>query len=108
MKQAFTLKLMEIQYLPTHQFDGWKIHFVINGEINVNIESERHDLISEDIIVVNPMEIHSVSSNKDNLTMIMQIDRKQLEEMLKEDFQFRFNCNTTGAYSSREDITDSK
>ena len=103
MKQAFTLKLLEIQHLPTHQFDGWKIHFVINGEINVNIESERHDLISEDIIVVNPMEIHSVSSNKDNLTMIMQIDRKQLEEMLKEDFQFRFNCNTTGAYSSREE-----
>jgi beta-xylosidase/AraC-like DNA-binding protein len=103
MRQAFTLKLMEIQHLPTHQFDGWKIYFVINGEVSVNIESERYDLISEDIIVVNPLEIHTVSSDKDNLTMIIQINRKQLEEMLKEDFQFRFNCNTTGAYSSIEE-----
>ncbi|MCR1955531.1 helix-turn-helix domain-containing protein [Clostridioides mangenotii] len=103
MKQPFTLKLMEIQHIPMKQFDGWIIHFVINGEVTVVIEGEKHELTDEDIIVVNPLEVHSITSYKDNLTMIMQIDKNQLEEMLKQDYQIRFECDTTKNLNTRDE-----
>lgn len=94
MEHPFNIKMVEIQNIPVNQYDGWRIYFVIDGEVNAEIVGEKYKLSYEDIVIINPFETHRLYSDKENLVMVMSIDKREFENLIKYNYQVRFDCNT--------------
>lgn len=67
--------LANISQYPIHWKDSLEIFFVLKGQIEIGIESERYTLEEKQIEIVNPNEASWIrGKNKDNLVLIVDID----------------------------------
>lgn len=94
--------LHKVNIVPNHWHDSLEILFLLDGEVILNKGSIEYKLKKEDVVVINPNEVHTIKSLKDNMVLALQIDK----QILKESFpnkDIRFECNSASYdYETKE------
>ena len=69
------IHLAKIKEYPIHWKDSLEILFVLEGRVDVGIETEQYTLQTRQIEIINPNEVSWISSlDGDNLVLIVDID----------------------------------
>ncbi len=69
-----------LNYTQNHWHDALEILFVLEGSIHIGIGNSVHQLQKEDLIVINPNEIHTTSAHSGNLVLALQISSDWLNK----------------------------
>jgi len=69
-----------LNYTQNHWHDALEILFVLDGNIQIGIGNSSYLLQKEDIIVINPNEIHTTSAQNANLVLALQISSDWLQK----------------------------
>ncbi|WP_226793502.1 GH39 family glycosyl hydrolase [Bacillus sp. B1-b2] len=67
--------------------------YVIKGRLQVCVEKKEYDLGRSDFLLINSNELHSFTSNEENLFILFQLDYIKLSELLAQS-KLLFTCNT--------------
>ncbi len=67
-----------LNYTQNHWHDALEILFVLDGTIHIGIGNSIYQLQKEDLIVINPGEIHTTSAQDANLVLALQISNEWL------------------------------
>ena len=68
-----------IHNYPTHWHNSTEIIYVLEGSINISIDTDSFTLKENEVEIINPDECHSFSSENDNKVLIFQSITKTLE-----------------------------
>lgn len=89
----FRIFVHNLNYTQNHWHDALEILFVLDGTIHIGIGNSVFQLQQEDIIVINPNEIHTTSARNANLVLALQISNDWLGKYSA--FQgIRLSCNS--------------
>ncbi len=69
-----------LNYTQNHWHDALEILFILEGEIHIGIGNCVYQLKKEDLIVINPNEIHTTSAQHANLVLALQISSDWLNK----------------------------
>lgn len=69
-----------LNYTQNHWHDALEILFVLDGSIHIGIGNSVYQLRKEDLIVINPNEIHTTSAQNANLVLALQISSDWLNK----------------------------
>ena len=72
-----------IHNYPTHWHNSTEIIYVLEGSINISIDTDSFTLKENEVEIINPDECHSFSSENDNKVLIFQIDPDFLKSITK-------------------------
>ena len=72
-----------IHNYPTHWHNSTEIIYVLEGSINISIDTDSFTLKENEVEIINPDECHSFSSENDNKVLIFQIDPDFFEKYYK-------------------------
>lgn len=72
--------LHNLNYTQNHWHDALEILFMLDGTIHIGIENLVCQLHKEDLIVINPNEMHTTSSSNANLVLVLQISNDWLNK----------------------------
>ena len=73
-----------IHNYPTHWHNSTEIIYVLEGSINISIDTDSFTLKENEVEIINPDECHSFSSENDNKVLIFQIDPDFFEKYYKD------------------------
>lgn len=91
-----SINLANIMNYPLHWHNSIEILYVLNGTLNITIESDKYELIEKDIEIVNIDETHSIeSSDTDNRVLVFHIDPYFFEKYYSDIENMFFFTNTT-------------
>lgn len=85
-----------LNYVQNHWHDALEILFVLDGNVHIGIGKHVYELDKEDLIVINPNEIHTTSSTGTNLVLALQISSRWMDKYpaFKD---IRLSCNSRSA-----------
>ena len=69
-----------LNYTQNHWHDALEILFVLDGNIRINLGNSSYELAKEDLIVINPNEVHSTNASKANLVLALQISNEWIKK----------------------------
>lgn len=69
-----------VSYVQNHWHDALEVLFVLRGEIDIAIDNCHYHMRDEDILVINPNEMHTVRSDSQNLVLALQVPRELIDE----------------------------
>lgn len=103
----FSLRILNLRKMIEQKKDGISLLFVIRGQFQVKIENETYIMNDDDIVVINPLQYWAVKQVPDaGLIVILQVEKKEIEEVIKSNWTAMFNCNsvknTIGFYQKKE------
>ncbi|GAA0712152.1 hypothetical protein GCM10008904_25070 [Paraclostridium ghonii] len=93
--------LNNVRVSPSHWHDNIEILFVLDGEAEVTLNSGKYKLRKEDVFLVNKNHIHKITSDKDNIILVVQIQKEIIEEYFDEEVYFKCNSSIY-EYDSKE------
>ena len=93
-----------IHNYPTHWHNSTEIIYVLEGSINISIDTDSFTLKENEVEIINPDECHSFSSENDNKVLIFQIDPDFFEKYYKDIRNVFFYTNS----NDEEDQTGEK
>ena len=73
-----------IKYYPTHWHNSIEIIYVLEGSLNISIDTDKFLLKENEVEIINPDECHSFSSEVSNKVLIFQIDPDFFEKYYKD------------------------
>lgn len=73
------VKLTNIEEYPIHWHDVLEIMIILQGSINISVESDVYRLREGEIEIINMDEAHRISSDSDNLVLVVHIDLNFLQ-----------------------------
>lgn len=88
------ISLQNINKTVRHVHNGIELLLVIRGSICVEIGKNKYSLSSNDIILINNNCIHNVSSNNDNLVIVLHVDSDFLNENANILLENSYECNS--------------
>lgn len=65
------------QYIPHYHSDAMEFVYCLNGSVNFTIAHENMTLKTGEIVLVEHDNVHSISSDTDNIIMLIHIDTKK-------------------------------
>lgn len=102
-----SIRLATIINYPLHWHNSIEILYVLKGNLNIVIGSDKYELIEKDVEIVNIDETHSiVSSDKDNMVLIFHIDPCFFEKYYTDIENMFFFTNTTDDKAQENDKYD--
>lgn len=73
------VKLINIEEYPIHWHNVLEIMIILQGSIDISVESDMYRLKEGEIEIINMDEAHRISSDNDNLVLIVHIDLNFLQ-----------------------------
>lgn len=94
LNKNIKISLEKIIDTTKHLHNGVEFLFVINGKLIVEKGGDIYDLKSNNVILINNRDIHSIRSNSNNLAIVLHIDNEFLERNCNEILTKHFICNS--------------
>lgn len=94
LNKNIKISLEKIIDTTKHLHNGVEFLFVINGNLIVEKGGDIYNLKSNDVILINNRDIHSIRSNSNNLAIVLNIDNEFLERNCNEILTKHFICNS--------------
>lgn len=94
LNKNIKISLEKIIDTTKHLHNGVEFLFVINGNLIVEKGGDKYNLKSNDVILINNRDIHSIRSNSNNLAIVLHIDNEFLERNCNEILTKHFICNS--------------
>lgn len=93
-KMQMNIFIHSVNYVQNHWHESLEILFVLNGNVNIVLDDNAYNLSKEDVIVINANEVHTISSNEDNIILALQIPIDFIKPYYEDIENIRFNCNS--------------
>lgn len=90
-KMQMNIFIHSVNYVQNHWHDSLEILFVLKGNVNIVIDENVYYLSQEDVIVINVNEVHTISSDDDNLILALQIPINFMKHYYE---NIKFNCKS--------------
>ncbi|MBS4209411.1 helix-turn-helix domain-containing protein [Bacillus sp. FJAT-50079] len=91
----FKMFINSVDYIPFHWHKEIELIFVIQGSIELIVESQRYILNERDLIVINSMDVHKVDKiDSENVLLTLQIDLDLTKHYIPELDKAIFHCNS--------------
>lgn len=84
-----------IEVIPKHWHSTIEILYVVDGRMDVFINSSKYELAKGDLLVINLNEIHSTRNLSMNDVILIQIPYELLKKHYDDIDNLTFNCNST-------------
>jgi xylan 1,4-beta-xylosidase len=89
------LYVCRIESVPFHWHQEMEIIYLVQGELQVNIENQRYHLQKENLVLINTNEVHSFQqTDKENLAIVIQLDLKRFKGYYPQIEKTHFFCNS--------------
>ncbi|WP_042276338.1 GH39 family glycosyl hydrolase [[Clostridium] dakarense] len=105
-KMQMNIFIHSVNYVQNHWHESLEILFVLKGNVNIVIDDTLYNLNQEDVIVINTNEVHTVSSNDDNMILALQIPIDFIKYHYEDIENIKFNCNSVWIKNENKDIID--
>lgn len=87
--------IQNMDKIKMHFHSELEIILILKGSINIRIENKKYKLKENDIMAVNPNEIHSTSrTDENNILLALQIDPSYYSKYYKHFNKIRFCCRS--------------
>lgn len=93
-KMQMNIFIHSVNYVQNHWHESLEILFVLNGNINIVLDDNAYNLSQEDVIVINANEVHTISSNDDNIILALQIPIDFIKPYYEDIENIKFNCKS--------------
>lgn len=103
LNKNIKISLEKITDTTKHLHDGIEILFVINGSLKVEKTGDKYKLRSNDVILINNRDIHSIKSDSKNLAIILHIDSEFLQANCNEILTKHYKCNSATKNEQEQD-----
>lgn len=102
-----SISLATVINYPLHWHNSIEILYVLKGNLNIVIGSDKYELVEKDLEIVNIDETHSItSSDKDNRVLIFHIEPYFFEKYYNDIENMFFFTNTTDDKAQENDKYD--
>ncbi|MFV0518760.1 MAG: cupin domain-containing protein [Lachnospirales bacterium] len=81
----FKLFLHSVDFADKHLHDDFEILFVLDGIIEIQYEKTELLLQEGNLVIINPNVIHSLRSKGENLSLLLQIPKKEFSMEIKKE-----------------------
>ncbi len=98
----FKVFLHGVHFVDKHFHDDVEILFVLDGNIEIKYGLKEVILSEGNIIVINPNIVHSIKSNDENLSLLLQIPRRFFSVETNKKIDLEFKCITTEEMQTNE------
>jgi AraC-like DNA-binding protein len=78
-----------------HWHHSLEIIYLMSGSLELNINGVDYNLIENDLVVINPLEIHSTTCKYGNTAVVLQIPYQFCENYIDDISTTKFICNPT-------------
>jgi xylan 1,4-beta-xylosidase len=92
--ETFDLTLGSVESCRCGMLSGTSVSMILKGSVALELNGIRHDLNSDDIVVVNNRDIYSISSNSPNIVLSLRLSMTFLERECPELLNYRYDCNS--------------
>lgn len=93
-KMQMNIFIHSVNYVQNHWHESLEILFVLKGNVNIVIDESAYYLSQEDVIVINANEVHTISSNDDNIILALQIPIDFIKPYYEDIENIKFNCRS--------------
>ncbi len=91
----FKMFINSVNYIPFHWHKEIELIFVVQGSIELTVESKRYVLNERDFIVINSMNVHKIDkTDSENVLLTLQIDLELTNHYIPELEKVIFHCNS--------------
>lgn len=91
----FDVSLHRVNYVPSHWHNSVEIIFVLSGNLEVTVGTERHTITEGDVFVINSSHVHEVIGLDMNIIATFLIPMVFLKENIKGIEDIQFECNSS-------------
>lgn len=93
--------LHKIGTVPRHWHQSMELLFVLSGDTTITIKDKTYNLIEDDIILINPYDVHSLHSENCVLAAF-QIKLSMFDKKIIDENTLRFDCNSSTSKSKKK------
>jgi xylan 1,4-beta-xylosidase len=91
----FKMFINSVDYIPFHWHKEIELIFVVQGSIELIVESQRYVLNERDFIVINSMNVHKIDkTDSENVLLTLQIDLDLTNHFIPDLEKVIFHCNS--------------
>lgn len=100
----YEISMENIRSMPPTSYFGTKILFVISGSLTVNCTARDYKLQAHDILILNRNVRHEMSSNEDNIVIVLSLTAQFFAQHDKSYFSYHFDCFSREMDRGREQM----
>ena len=103
LNKNIKISLEKITDTTKHLHDGIEFLFVINGKLDVEKSGRKYNLKSNDVILINNRDIHSIKGDSKNLVIVLHLESEFLEKNCNEILTNHYKCNSAKEEEHEQD-----
>lgn len=100
----YEISMENIRSMPPTSYFGTKILFVISGSLTVNCTARDYKLQAHDILILNRNVRHEMSSQEDNIVIVLSLTAQYFAQHDKSYFSYHFDCFSREMDRGREQM----
>lgn len=102
----FDVSLHRVNYVPSHWHNSVEIIFVLNGNLEVTVGSQRSTLVEGDVLLINQCHVHEVIGLDNNIIATFLIPISYLKENIKGIENILFQCESQSVREEQREALD--
>lgn len=89
------IEYISVKDYPIHWHNCIEILYVLEGRINISIDTDNFDIYQNELEIINPFETHIIHADKDNKVLVFHIDPQFFKKYYSDIENMFFYTNTS-------------